>query len=175
MPRAIKELGFMLRTAFAAGAFVLLTAAATLAQQKGAAPTATPDWRAQPRYATLNLVAGFEPDPREVPVEAGGDREATGVGPDCTGWIDFSKPDVDLNYTAGQYPLYISVVANTDTTLVINDSQGNWICNDDMDGVNPGVIIQRPQSGNYNIWVGTFERGAPQRATLRISEVPPRR
>jgi serine protease Do len=174
----------MLKTVLAAGAVLALVAGGVadwgvrgaMAQQKGAPQQQQlPDWRAQPRYATLNLRAGFEPDPREVPVEAGGDREATGIGPDCAGWIDFSKPDVDLNYTSGQYPLYISVVAGTDTTLVVNDSAGNWVCNDDLDGVNPGIVVPNPASGNYNIWVGTFERGSPQRATLRISEVPPQR
>ena len=109
-----------------------------------------------------------------IAVEAGGDGEATGIGPECGGWIDFSKPDVDLNYTAGEYPLYISVVADTDTTLVINDPAGNWICNDDLEGVNPGIVIQNPRSGNYNFWIGTFERGTPQRASLRVSEIPPR-
>jgi serine protease Do len=138
---------------------------------------ALPDWRAQPRYATLNLQVGFEPDPREVAVEAGGDREATAVRPDCLGWIDFSRPDVDLNYAPGQgsYPLYISAVANVDTTIVVNDPAGAWHCNDDFEGLNPGLVFQRPLMGNYNIWIGTLDRTAPQRATVRISEVPPQR
>lgn len=173
----------MFKSVLAAGAMVALVgggalvAGGALAQQKGAPQQAQqyPDWRAEPRYATVNLRAGFEPDPREVPVEAGGDREATGVGPECAGWIDFFRPDVDLNYTNGQFPLYISVFASTDTTLVMNDPAGNWICNDDLEGVHPGIVIQRPASGNYNIWIGTFERSSPQRATLRISEIPPRR
>jgi hypothetical protein len=58
---------------------------------------------------------------------------------------------------------------------VIRDPSGAWHCNDDMTGVDPGVILQRPASGEYRIWVGTLERGRPQKATLRISEEPPRR
>ena len=136
-----------------------------------------PDWRAEPRYGTLNLRVGFEPDPQEVAVEAGGNREAGPLGQNCVGWIDFSRPDVDLNYAPGQgqYPLYIAAVSQADTTIVINDPQGNWHCNDDMEGLNPGVVFQRPQHGNYNIWVGTLDRGPTQRATVRISEIPPRR
>jgi serine protease Do len=178
----------------AVAAIALAAAGTVLAQDKGApqqqqqapqsqfgpktgAQQSFPDWRAQPRYTTLNLQVGFEPDPREVAVEAGGDREATGITPDCVGWIDFSRPDVDLNYAPGQgqYPLYISAVSNADTTIVVNDPQGNWHCNDDLDGLNPGIVFQRPLHGNYNIWVGTLDRGQPQRATVRISEVPPRR
>ncbi|NKC33771.1 peptidase S1 [Falsiroseomonas selenitidurans] len=164
----------MFRSVLAAGVVLALSAGGALAQ-KAPQQQQQPNWRAEPRYETVTLQAGFEPDPREVAVEAGGDGEATGLGPDCAGWIDFSKPDVDLNYTSGQYPLYISVVAGVDTTLVMNDAAGNWICNDDLDGVNPGIVITRPQSGNYNIWIGTFDRTTPQRATLRISEIPPRR
>jgi hypothetical protein len=158
-------------------ALALFCAAAVpvLAQQKSPARQATPDVAAQPRYATVNLRADFSPDPHETRVEAGGDREVQGLGSDCTGWIDYSRPDVDLNYQAGNLPLYISVVAQADTTLIINDPSGRWICNDDMEGLNPGIIIQRPASGNYNIWIGTVDRGPAQPATLRISEVPPNR
>src|SRR4051794_3937462 len=76
-----------------------------------AAQVAPPDWRAEPRYATVDLQVGFEPDPREVAVDAGGSRDASSFKPDCAGWIDFSRPDVDLNYSPGQggpYPLYIA-------------------------------------------------------------------
>ncbi|MFL1460945.1 hypothetical protein ACI6QG_01960 [Roseococcus sp. DSY-14] len=149
-------------------------AGGALAQQaKQPTQGALPDWRAEPRYTTLNLRAGFEPDPREVRVEAGGDREATAIRPECAGWIDFSRPDVDLNYESGQYPLVISAVSSVDTTIVVNDADGNWHCNDDWDGLNPGVVFRSPKSGNYNIWVGTFERGRPQQATVRVSEVLP--
>jgi hypothetical protein len=164
--------------AAASGLALLLAAGAGLAQgvapQKPPQAGALPDWRAQPRYTTLNLRAGFEPDPQEVPVEAGGNRDAGPVGPDCAGWIDFERPDVDLNYTAGTFPLIISAESEVDTTIVINDPAGRWLCNDDLDGLNPGVVFERPQSGNYNIWVGTFDRGQPRAATVRVSEVLPR-
>ncbi len=152
----------------------LMVAAGAMAQQgKQPAQDALPNWRAEPRYQTLTLNAGFEPDPREVRVEAGGEREANAIRPECAGWIDFSRPDVDLNYTAGQYPLVISAVSTVDTTIVVNDSEGNWHCNDDFDGLNPGVVFRQPRTGNYNIWVGTFERGRPQPATVRVSEILP--
>jgi serine protease Do len=136
-----------------------------------------PDLRAEPRYGEITLQVGFEPDPREVAVDAGGSREATQLGPNCAGWIDFSRPDYNLTYTPGtqQYPLYIAATSQADTTIVINDPQGNWHCNDDLEGLNPGVVFQRPLHGLYNIWVGTLERGPTQPATIRISEVPPRR
>ncbi len=183
-------------TLAAVAATIALGASYSYAQQKGAPPAPAaaaqsrfppkatagqggqqPDWRAEPRYGTLNLNVGFEPDPRTVDVDAGGDRQVSGLGPNCAGWIDFSRPDVDLNYSPGQgqYPLYISAVSQSDTTIVINDPQGRWHCNDDFEGLNPGVIFQQPLHGNYNIWIGTLDAGPTQRATVRISEVPPRR
>ena len=147
-----------------------------LAQQKSPARQATPDLAAQPAYGTVNLRADFSPDPHETRAEAGGIREVQGLGTDCSGWIDHARPDVNLNYQAGSLPLYISVVPQAGTTLIINDPSGRWLCNDGMGGRNPGIVIQRPASGTYNIWIGTVSaRDLAQPATLRISERPPSR
>jgi hypothetical protein len=142
---------------------------------RGGGPT--PNITETARYATVNLAAGFLPDPHETNLEAGGELDVSnsGLGGDCVGWIDASRADVTLNYRSGQFPLYISAASQADTTLVIRDPSGAWHCNDDMTGVDPGVVLQRPASGEYRIWVGTLDRGRPQKATLRISEEPPRR
>lgn len=153
---------------------LLAAAALTVAALSGADAWAQqPNLRGQPAYGTLNLQAGFTPDPREVQVRAGGPDDAENLGVGCTGFIDFRQPDVNVTYQSGQYPLYISVQAQADTTLVVNLPNGSWICNDDFEGTNPGIVIQRPQSGLYNIWVGTFDRGQLQPSTLRVSEVAP--
>jgi hypothetical protein len=81
-------------------------------------------------------------------------------------------PDYDLHYTAGAYALSIAVQANSDTTLIINAPNGEWYCNDDANGFNPEVLFDNPQSGLYDIWVGTFSSGASQPAQLRIHETP---
>ena len=159
------------------GAWIALLAGATALAQglpRGDSQSANlPNWQAPPRYANLNLQAGFEPDPREVPVQAGGSTEAVSIRPDCAGWIDFTRPDVDLNYQAGRFVLYISATSQADTTLVINDPSGAWHCNDNLVGRDPGVVFQRPLPGNYNIWVGTVVRGVVPPATVRVSEVLP--
>lgn len=135
-------------------------------------------WREAPLYGTVNLTAGFQPDPHTVSVDAGGSTRARdAVNSSCAGYVHADEPDVDLNYTAGQYPLYIYAVSDTDTTLVIYDANGNWHCNDDFSGDsngNPGIVFQSPPSGNYNIWVGTYERmDSNPSASLRISEARP--
>jgi len=134
-----------------------------------------PDWRAAPTYGTIDLAAGFTPDPRTVAVRAGGGGSASGLGDGCAGEIDFSAPDVDLNWSGGGDVLYISATSDADTTLVVYTPSLEWICNDDFDGTDPGIVLRRPQAGNYNIWVGTFSGGPTQPATLRISGRDPLR
>lgn len=137
--------------------------------------TAQPNWRAQPMFGTVTLQAGFTPDPHTVPVRAGGaDRNAVS-GSGCAGYINNAQPDVDLNYQAGRSRLYIYVTSDTDTTLLVNDAGGNWHCSDDFEGSHPAVILNNPPTGNYNIWVGTYDRNrSGSRATIYISELTPR-
>ena len=70
-------------------------------------------------------------------------------------------------------PLIISVASSADTTLVVNAPDGSFYCDDDggVNGSNPSVRFNNPQSGRYEIWVGTYRSGSPQAARLHISEV----
>lgn len=140
-----------------------------------AAPVLAQDVSRRPSFGTLNLNANFMPDPTVVNVTAGGTLPAERLGgAQCVGSIA-NAPDVRLNYRAGQgLPLYLSVVANADTVLVVNLPNGQWACNDDFEGVNPGLIFRNPQSGQYDIWIGHYDRGRSIPAQLRISEIPPR-
>lgn len=130
------------------------------------------DANLQPNYGTVTLNTGFTPDPRVVPLQAGGDISAQRAGSNCSGFIT-SAPDVRLVYTAGSLPLIISVASGADTTLVVNAPDGTFLCDDDggVNGANPSIRISNPQSGRYEIWVGTYRSGQPQAARLNISEV----
>lgn len=131
---------------------------------------AAPNMNANPNYGTITLSAGFTPDPRVVSLRAGGDEPASNAASNCTGFIT-SAPDVRLNYSAGNYPLIISVASSSDTTLVINGPDGSWYCNDDGgQGSNPSIRLNNPSSGRYEIWVGTYRSGVSQPARLHISE-----
>ena len=134
-----------------------------------------PDFSLDPAYGTVDLVSGFQPDPHTVSVAAGGDIDASGMGvPNCVGWIA-RAPDYRVNWTAGSgaLPLVISVASESDTTLVINDAAGNWVCDDDggNNGLNPAVTFSNPASGQYDIWVGTYAQGSLQPSTLNVSEL----
>lgn len=135
---------------------------------------AEPNWWATPTYSTVNLTAGFMPDPWTQSLQAGGpDRVSSGLGYACTGYINEAAPDVDLNYTAGSTSLYIRASAAADTTLVVLDPEGEWHCSDDVIGLDPIVAFDDPLDGNYNIWVGIHGESSVAPAELRISEIDP--
>lgn len=137
--------------------------------------SAQPDWRAQPMFGTANLSAGFTPDPHSISIRAGGADRNSISGSGCAGYINNAQPDVDLNYQAGRSRLYIYVTSNVDTTLLVNDANGNWHCSDDFEGSHPAIILNNPPSGNYNIWVGTYSAEASgSQASVFISELAPR-
>ena len=137
--------------------------------------SAQPNWRAEPTFGTVDLQAGFAPDPHTVAIRAGGTDRNPISGSGCAGYINNAQPDVSLNYTAGRSRLYIYVRSDSDTTLLVNDASGNWHCSDDFNGSNPAIILENPTSGNYNVWVGTYDRDSrDQRSTVYISELAPR-
>lgn len=136
-------------------------------------PTDLPDFTLTPNYGVVDLVSGFQPDPQTVNVTAGGEYNAFQI-PGCVGSIS-RAPDYRVNFTAGNagLPLIFSASSESDTTLVINDAGGNWVCDDDGGnaGMNPSVTFATPQSGQYDVWVGSYAEGNYPSAVLNVSEV----
>lgn len=129
------------------------------------------DLSADPTYATINLEAGFQDDPHLTAISSGGEIDASSISEECVGFIA-NAPDVRLNYTAGSLPLYIYAMASADTTLVVNAPDGQWYCDDDGRGdFNPLVWFDAPQSGQYDIWVGTYGDTTTHSAELYVSEL----
>lgn len=124
-----------------------------------------------PQYGTVELDAGFLPDPHSISMRSGGSIDASDVGSHCTGYIA-NAPDVRLQYSSGSSPLIISADSSSDTTLVINAPNGQWYCDDDSgEGVNPSVRFEKPMKGRYEIWVGTYGSSDFEPVTLDISEL----
>lgn len=148
-----------------------LFAAAALVSTAALAQT-VPNIALDPTFGAVTLVAGFLPDPHVVDIVAGGpiDAAAAALGEGCLGFIA-EAPDFRLDYTLGaNIPLHIFVTADQDTTLVINQPDGTWVCNDDTNGLNPLVSFTAPMTGIYDIYIGTYgEATAP--GVLSISEV----
>ena len=145
-----------------------LVGAATIAMPASAQPSTS----ANPNYGTINLSAGFSNDPRVINVVSGGATSASSVGNNCAGWVSRAS-DVRLNYDAGSLPLIISADSSDDTTLIVNGPDGRWYCDDDggVNGLNPSIRFNNPQSGRYEIWVGSYREGVNSRARLHISEL----
>jgi hypothetical protein len=139
------------------------------------------DFTLPPSYGETALRAGFSPDPFTVDLQSGGPIRANTLRDNsggnavrdgrCAGNIA-DAPDFSLNFTPGSLPLIISVASDTDTTLVINGPDGRWYCDDDSGvGTNPSIRWQSPQSGQYDIWVGTWGSTSVRPAELHISEL----
>ncbi len=118
-----------------------------------------------------SLTAGFEPDPFTTVLAAGGVIEASSIDGFCSGTIAGS-PDFVLSYTSGDWPLRFLVTSDADTTLVVRTPTGEVLCNDDSDGLNPAIALTSPASGQYEVFIGTFDpsAGFPE-ATLAITEL----
>ncbi|WP_019960912.1 hypothetical protein [Woodsholea maritima] len=123
-----------------------------------------------PTYGTISLNSGFSPDPHTTSLTAGGTIDANQVESSCRGKIA-RNPDLRLDYDAGSLPLYIRSRSSSDTTLVVNDPNGTWHCDDDSAGsLDPQIHLSSPSSGTYDIWVGTYGDDTAS-ATLEISEL----
>ena len=150
----------------------IIAAGAALTAVAFAGVATAQDVSLNPTYGTANLSAGFTPDPYVVNVQSGGNVDASSISSSCRGYIA-NAPDVRLNYRSGSYPLIISANSSADTTLVVNAPDGSWYCSDDegVNGMNPMVRFNGPQSGQYDIWVGTYGNASLQPAQLHVSEV----
>ena len=130
------------------------------------------DVNGTPNYGTITLRSGFLPDPRIIALQSGGEIDVSRLNSNCRGFIT-NAPDVRLHYAAGTLPLYISVDSSADTTLVVNGPDGEWYCDDDggTRGLNPSIRFETPQTGRYEIWVGTYGSATLRNARLHISEL----
>lgn len=121
-------------------------------------------------FGSVSLSSGFQPDPYRVSLTAGGTIDASSVSSSCRGSIA-RAPDYELTYSAGSLPLTFRTESGSDTTLVINGPNGEWLCDDDSAGNrNARVRLQYPQSGTYDIYVGTYSGGTAS-ANIVITEI----
>jgi hypothetical protein len=103
---------------------------------------------------TRALAPGFEPDPVEVQVYAGGQIQlgSLSLGAPCSGWVS-ADPDVIVDLS-GTIPYLRMFVTAPDTALAIRDPQGVWHCSTHVVGTNPEVALNGAAPGRYRIWIG---------------------
>jgi hypothetical protein len=126
-------------------------------------------------FGDVTIGPHFSPDPLTVRGMSGGSisgsqvggRSETVTGP-CTGFVD-ETPDHTLALTGKFDYLKLEVQSPEDTTMIIKGPGGTW-CNDDFDGKNAGIVGEW-LPGNYQIWVGSYEKDKYLPYTLKITEV----
>lgn len=130
-----------------------------------------PDIDLTPNYGSVNLRAGFTPDPYTKQIMAGGSIPAARAKSGCVGNVS-AAPDFQVFYDrAGDADLTFKNISNDDTTLLVNTPNGRFYCDDDSAGdLNPKVTITNPQNGRYDIWVGTYGDQMIQ-STLQVTEL----
>ncbi len=106
-------------------------------------------------------------------IMAGGDQTLESCGLAALGTGQFrSAPDftLDVSGMAGrELDLFVDSVC--DPTLLINTADGQWLFNDDAEGLNPGLVVSDAMAlnGQVNVWVGTYA-GGECASTLEISK-----
>ncbi|RKQ95120.1 peptidase S1 [Maricaulis maris] len=122
-------------------------------------------------FGSVNLRAGFTPDPYRTTITSGGNIAARNLFTNCTGWVA-DAVDFAVYYSAGNYNLTISATSQADTTLIVQAPNGQFYCDDDSGpGLNPTITIGNPGSGAYSVWVGSYRQGEYAQATLSVSEI----
>ncbi len=124
---------------------------------------------------TVDLAAGFLPDPYAHDVTGGGSEPAASFADaGCAGYIA-PEPDFVVDWsgdTAQLRVLFTAERAGTDASLAVLGPDGVWTCGDDSDGLpDPLVLVDRPAVGPYGVWVGTPEPGGSIEGRLFVTEL----
>ena len=137
----------------------------------GTAGPGSVDISASAAFGDVELDPGFVPDPTEVAVYSGGSVDVSYID-GCTGWAA-TAPDLELDYGPGGDYLRIYFQAEDgigDATIIINGPDGEWYCNDDFEGFDPAIEFIDPESGVFDIWIGSFSEGDEIDGIIGITE-----
>lgn len=119
---------------------------------------------------------GFGPevriDPRVIFDIQPSQFEARGMGEGCVGFITPSMPDLVVQAAPALPQLMVYMVSEADGVLLVVGPDGTVHCNDDFDGLNPGVMIPNPAAGDYAVFAGTYG-GSGGIATLGVTIASP--
>lgn len=144
---------------------LILPASAALAQ------SAELDPDAPPTFGSVTLSPDEALDPFVASMTISGsiavNEDNAGVG--CTGYAA-SAPDFRFTWTGEASHLSLFFSSRGDTTLMIRQPDGSYVCDDDGGiGLNGQIDITEPVEGDYTVWVGSFEAGDVISGYLMIS------
>jgi hypothetical protein len=124
--------------------------------------------RLEPRYGAVQLQASSRLPHELSRVEVVGEVDASTIG-GCAGFTSEAPTYRVFWSQGGGNPLRFSFESDQDTTLIVNTANGEWVCNDDSEGLNPAISIPSAPEGQYDIWVGRFNPRLSAVGTLRVS------
>ncbi len=120
---------------------------------------------------SASLRAGFDDDPRRFAVRAGGEASLDGLADSCFGYAG-AEADLALDYRADDYDLYFLMTSDADGVMAVRTPSGEILCNDDQVGLDPGVHVESPESGQYLVWTGLLgDRRRMVDGELTVSEI----
>ncbi|MCB1362087.1 MAG: hypothetical protein H6899_02875 [Rhodobacter sp.] len=158
-----------LRLAAAGAALCVAMAGAASAQQ-------CPDWQLNGVPITTDAETAWVPQQYQIYAGGGLDLGQCTTLPGVQGYGRVTpQPSFTINYDSRNMgrDLEFRVQSECDTTMLINDSSGQWMYQDDSDGtLQPRVRLPNAPTGRYDVWVGTFGSSACQ-ATLVTETFPP--
>ena len=148
------------------------------------------DPNADSNFGGETLRTGFTPDPWSFRLTAGGGRHPVNVadlgmvdafdGLPCGRSFVTRRPDFHFRFEAGVVfsllRFYVVTQNGSDATMVINQPNGQWRCNDDhnrgwSNPTMPVIDFIQPAPGRYDIWVGSFDATAHNEALLYVTEL----
>lgn len=137
--------------------------------------TATgPDPSRDPLYGDVSLRPGFQPSPFTVQIIGGGRNQIADAiaGEQCRGFVS-EAPDFSIILSDSFAEISFALYSPADMTLLANDADGAWHCNDDFLGANPAIGFRFPPAGRYDFWVGSADEDNYAAAIFYVSEREP--
>ena len=131
----------------------------------------------EPSFGAVALNAGFPTDPYRLDMTSGGPVDVAYLDDSkCSGFASVA-PSFRMQWSGTTTGLRMFFLASDgahdgDTTLLIKQPDGTWLCNDDAaDGAgDPLVVLANPAQGRYQVWVGSYRQGREINGTLYVTE-----
>jgi serine protease Do len=86
--------------------------------------------------------------------------DASTIDKNCTGYVNES-PTLSVDWSGSAELIRVFYVSDHDPMLVIQLPSGEYVCNDNAHRLllDPVIAMEKPEAGNYRIWVGAADEG----------------
>lgn len=166
---AADQAGQQAQAQAAAAAAQAAAAQAAAAQAGAAAQAAGAGAAGGSNFGTVQLNAGFMPDPHTASGTSGGSIDAATWQAGCNGFVT-TQPDHLFVAATAFANLRVMAHSTGDITLVVQKPDGTYLCNDDTEGTDPLVEGAFP-AGTYKVWIGSYQAGTNSPYTVGFSEL----